>query len=135
MTPEEVLDRAREVIERDGWHQGAYCAPPDAEWKGGQVTMDEITQWREEVRYQMWLAERTGPVCSLGALARVLNENDSACPTDEHRDLFLKAGALLTSSIGILGPAEDVVPDWNDGSNTTREDVLLTFKKAAHHDT
>jgi hypothetical protein len=47
----DILDGAADVIERDGWHQGAYSAAPTGEWEG------------------------SAPACVLGAMNRAAGRN------------------------------------------------------------
>lgn len=144
MKPEEVLAEAAAVIERDGWHQGDYHQNPIFYNDDDETAEERLPR----LRYENWLAARTAPVCSLGAIARVLSEGDLSSPGVETYDdddrpvyedpLFMQAAKLLVEANGIeragFAYADDVIPDWNDDENTTKEDVLLAFKRAANHD-
>ena len=54
MTPQDVLLKAAEVIERDGWHQGYYYP---------QNFGDEAADTE---------ANKHGPACAMGAIRRVI---------------------------------------------------------------
>ena len=112
-TPDEVLEKAAEILERDGWYQGKFT-----QW-GGE---DD-----DDIPYEQALAER--PVCALGAINRALTGQ-----ANRYGELFqlwnmayyrLQVGAGLTEDQGI--------PGWNDDPARSKEDVLLAFKKAIAH--
>ncbi|MFD8117055.1 DUF6197 family protein [Streptomyces microflavus] len=99
----ELLGKALEVLERDGWYQGNYCAGSPREDDSGK------------------------PVCALGALNRATFGNawgaraGEACHSSEARE---RAHNRLFAAIG------GAIPTWNDDPGRTYEDVVLTFKKA-----
>ncbi|MEU3052239.1 DUF6197 family protein [Streptomyces griseus] len=106
----ELLGKAIEVLERDGWHQGAYCS------KGaGRFGAD----------FYAYGPDDGGSVCALGALNRANSGNAWAVHRDPDVSLVrTQAHQRLSDEIG------GGVPDWNDNPSRTYEDVILTFKKA-----
>ncbi|MFF8831330.1 hypothetical protein [Streptomyces sp. NPDC015131] len=124
MTPDDLLRGAIEIIERDGWHQKDYHQHPDIIDIAGieKPTMDD---WR----YQGWLAERTAPVCALGAI----NRARGGTATETAEDSAAWDGAVKRLAAVVAGTrchSEIVIPKWNDDPNTSKEDVLLAFKRA-----
>lgn len=133
LTPDEIIEGAIGILEQDGWHQGdLYEWDPCKEmmkqvWAAtntGTTTTDLLGDARRE-------AARTAPVCAMGALHRACNgmanavgaENDAAInKAIERVDLIVRKE---------FGSA---IPDWNDRPDTTKEDVILTFKRALHGD-
>jgi hypothetical protein len=114
MTPEEILEGAMQVIERDGWHQGSLCK---SEGDNNEVTEQESA---------------TSPVCALGAVWRFATGHAVNCFADPYtvnalRDAVYAAARKLEGLIQV----RHIAP-WNDNPATTKEDVLLLLKKAAH---
>jgi hypothetical protein len=103
MKASEVLEQALKVINADGWHQGSF-------------TKDKKSS--------------NAPVCSLGALGRVLAIRiDGAVRQfdSEQENMFRLTAMLLEDQINF-----PTVHSWNDNRNTTIEDVNLVFKKAIY---
>lgn len=102
-TATEVLNRAREIIERDGWSQGDYKAK----------TTDD--------------GDEATPVCALGAINRAVSGR-----ADIFAGPGVKPG-VYTEVMHRLGSAIDRenVAYWNDDPHRTVEDVVLAFKRAA----
>lgn len=115
MTPEEVLLKAVDIIERDGWHQGAAFAGPTPI----DAPHDEYMK-----------AARTAPVCAMGAISRAVCGDASLTPhTPEARSLYHQAAQLLAQNV----PGNHIAW-WNDQPSTTKEDVVLMMKRVANHD-
>lgn len=134
MNEEETLLEAARIIERDGWHQGAYYTP--AGFIGARQPDESWDDYKSRLGYEWWLAEHTGPVCALGAIARAINENGSAIPrVDQDEGHFIyRVVSLLAGTPSITqhcGGPLDVIPTWNDSPTTTAEDVILNLKAAA----
>jgi hypothetical protein len=114
-TPQELIAAGREIIERDGWHQGFYYRLP---------ALDAL---RASCDYDAELAaSERAPVCSEGALRRALTGRaDRVLRDDSSAGLFQQARMLLEAAAGV-----NHVPNWNDDPSRTVEDVLLAFKRA-----
>lgn len=99
-----LLDGAREYIEGHGWHQGDYFG-------------------------------EDGSVCALGALgaARGLTTDDLLMEAYGNGDSL--AGPALDALVAASPAATPYdLHVWNDDPNTTKEDVLLAFKRAAEEE-
>lgn len=126
MTPENLISEGIKVIERDGWYQGDLY---EGAFPG---------------------ASRTAPVCAMGSLWRALI---GTCNVDELAELSpewreqrkvycdavaaaaekLRATILdATGSDWAKGISLGSVAGFNDDPDTTKEDVLLMMKRAAH---
>lgn len=118
MDARELLGKALEIIERDGWHQGQYFDDREAEdaYYENRISYGELKQLMEELA-------RTAPVCSLGALARAQTGKASL----RLRGDLVDAKKLLKEQIPERWAN---IAAWNDDKNTTLEDVKLAFKKA-----
>lgn len=128
MTPEELIEKGIEIIERDGWHQGDLYDRPS--WVKGDTM--------EAYGTRVSKAARTAPVCGIGSLYRAAL---GTCATKDVADLERNAnGTVLGEAVRMLH--QQVVDNgfnngfgaFNDQPTTTKEDVVLTMKKAAHHD-
>ena len=120
MEASEILSKAAEILERDGWHQGSYYKIPDKQW----------TPTSEMVE-----AAETAPVCSMGALYRAVSGSASLHPTvklaqDEWRANAKGLGEATKRLAKQIGT--DCIIDWNDEVGRSKEDVILAFKKAAN---
>lgn len=104
-TPEELLLTAADIIARDGWHQGHYCAPD------GDPT--------------------SSAVCAIGALSRAGTGN--AIPTSEMAWRTSAARSAAQRRLAkVAGVTPWDIPDWNDAPERSAEDVILAMKQAAH---
>ncbi|KPI09908.1 hypothetical protein OV450_3399 [Actinobacteria bacterium OV450] len=104
MTPEQILDEAVHVIERDGWHQGRLTS--------GNAS--------------------TGPVCALGAITRAATGN-AFNYTGEADAAANRLGAHIVEACSIEDSSWwQNIPAWNDDPARTKEDVILALKQAAH---
>lgn len=119
MTPDQVLEQAAHIIERDGWRQGSLYALPDSVERA--MTDDD---WQ----YGVWQGERNGPVCSMGAIHRAISGNAGRVWSDVGQQLRADAGNLLLDQVAGRGFGD--IPSFNDAVTTTKEDVLLVFKRA-----
>jgi hypothetical protein len=105
----EVLNRAADILQRDGWHQGGYA--PDQ-------TEDGIPT--------------TGlPVCAIGALcaaegAPLYWSADLGCWAG---DDMSEAGQALGYYLGGIFPIH--VPEWNDSPNRTAAEVIEVLRAVA----
>lgn len=126
--PKQICADAAEIIQRDGWYQGDFYPDPQTSWRADE-TDDEHS---DRYLYEDWLADRTAPVCAMGAIRRAVTGGSvmdiMSGATD--RQLVRQAADLLAGTIGPSTTALDV-PRWNDARERTREDVILAFKQAA----
>ncbi|PRH79369.1 hypothetical protein C6N75_09805 [Streptomyces solincola] len=99
----QLLIKARNILETNGWHQGAYAAN-----LGGRAA-----------------------VCALGALNMASTDVSAFTHYDSDWVPMLSAQVRLAKAAGLGGFARERIPAWNDDPRTTAEDVLLAFKKAA----
>lgn len=116
-TSDELLAGAIEVIERDGWHQHDLYQPPPYEWTAEDART--LVRAREE-------AAKTAPVCAMGALHRA-SSGSARCENPEDEEGYLEAIRRLSQVVDC-----SAIPDWNDARETTKEDVILGFKRALH---
>lgn len=130
MEPKEVLHKAREIIERDGWTQGELY---DTEAARERFAAALAFDGEAEARFTAECEEsaKRGRVCAIGAVRRAVwgTASPSAMETDARYGAVGLALKLLRNELGLAG--EELIPEWNDAPNTTREDVLLAFKRAA----
>lgn len=108
MLTSEILDKAADVIERNGWTQGDWY---DVDARGDS---------------------RECPVCALGAI----NVAGGSLP-DEFPDGPRRAAALvLADRLGVLedalsyGLSNTVGRDWNDVAGRTAEEVVAELRAA-----
>jgi hypothetical protein len=114
-TPQELIAAGREIIERDGWHQGYYYGSHYG------TSTEDVMPYDAEVA-----AAEQAPVCSEGALRRALSGRaDYVVVLSGDKDLYKQARRLLEAAAGV-----DHIPSWNDDPSRTVEDVLLAFKRA-----
>lgn len=129
-TPEEVIDAAAGIIERDGWYQGDLFPTG--------------TGFLRDTGYQE--RARTAPVCAMGAMYRAVYGVASrtavlgADKLDQAKSQLFNAAhkkvhdTVVDMSLVDDGLKVDSVPHFNDLATTTKEDVLLLLKRAAHGD-
>lgn len=128
MTPEDLLLKAAEIIERDGWYQGYYYEMPEGNGISGTA------DWYKRDH----AASRTAPVCALGALRRAAYGHSSYLEGGrEPRGLKAAAEKLsklmpLTAVEREAGLEHMPISSWNDKPERTAEDVILALKQAAH---
>ncbi len=133
-TPQEVLEKGIEILERDGWHQGALYRTPEPGRLGPHRPEVKVDAHREAVREYHEadiVAAETAPVCAMGAVYRaVYGTCKSSRMKSSVKSLKLFEGAmkLLNRSL----PEGGNMPAWNDDPARTAEDVILAFKVAAH---
>lgn len=123
MTPNELVLKGIEVIERDGWHQGGMFREPRA------TAYDSSEEWEVDCS----VAARTAPVCVVGSLYRALYgtcraEDIETGVRNRNTDLLALAHFLISAELG--GRAFEV-PHFNDNPSTSLEDVILVMKRAA----
>ncbi|MFD8117060.1 DUF6197 family protein [Streptomyces microflavus] len=112
----ELLTKAREILERDGWHQGSL---ENGGYSDDPMHPDPAHPYVEGLK-----------VCSVGALQRA--NSGSALHRGEDLATFTRAYELLVhKGIGDGFEEECGIAGWNDHPNRTQEDVLLAFKRAA----
>lgn len=134
MTPQELINKGIEVIQRDGWYQGGIYQPPtqqDIDNHGGEY----VSAARE--------AGRTAPVCAKGSLYRAalgtayISEAIDAltpCEIAEVSEIIALATFRMEKAIMDLSPDRPElpnVPHFNDRVAQSVEDVLLMMKEAA----
>ncbi|PRH79362.1 hypothetical protein C6N75_09770 [Streptomyces solincola] len=123
MTPKDILLKAAEIIQRDGWHQGSLFKVPE-------FTTVRRLSGRLAATHA---AGRTAPVCAMGALCRATF--GTAYADDIHvwppalMDTYRDAVLALEREVSAPGNS---VAHWNDQRERTAEDVILAFKRAAH---
>lgn len=115
MTPEDILEGAIEVIERDGWHQGNPYPV-----RGSTIADME--------------ASKKGPVCAIGAASRAYcgHANSGYVAMSARRaslDAYREAVERMADALDGGSVAE-----FNDRPTTTKEDVVLMMKRAAHEE-
>ncbi|MEU3052228.1 DUF6197 family protein [Streptomyces griseus] len=118
MTPEEILLKAADVIQRDGWHQGAL-------FEGSNKAP---TPQRD-------VAAREAPVCALGAISRA---TWGSCSSTGREYLASVVAAEADATCLLLKQVEastagryPSIPMWNDAPERSAEDVILALKRAA----
>lgn len=115
MKPSEALDKAVEVIERDGWTQNVYYLEP-------QLTLDD---YEENIRRDEE-AKRSAPCCQQGAIVRALTGtwksiNEMSKPDRE----IIRATSAYCRQLTDAHPIE-----WNDAEGRTKEEVVEMLKAA-----
>lgn len=130
MNADDVLKQAIETIERDGWYQGGYYQMPSIPPPGsGSNITDAIRE-----------ARKTAPVCSMGAINRVMTSDAAnGFIAGDQGDVYEDVKRRLAAAIGYPGLLSgrdefNWIVDYNDLKSTTKEDVVLAFKKAAARD-
>jgi hypothetical protein len=107
----EVLNRAADLIERDGWHQGNY-APGQTEHG---VTTDGL------------------PVCAIGALYGAMGRPlswDAALGCWVGDDAFdLEVSAVVAAHLNLSSPLD--IPVWNDSDRREVSEVVEVLRAAA----
>lgn len=113
--PSEALDKAVEIIERDGWNQGEYYRTPRP-----VEDYEENTRLDEE-------AKRSAPCCQRGAIIRALTGTWKTITEMSHADAetVLRAHGYCRQLTG-YHPIE-----WNDAPDRTKEEVVDMLKRAA----
>lgn len=117
-TVPDVLDAAADVIERQGWMQGAY----------GIVTDPERVIFRAD-----------GPVCAVGAINTAMWGDPSPfyhLGDDVIALRFRVIDALdsATAQGRVDSFALDRVVAWNDYTDRTRDEVVAAFRAAAERE-
>lgn len=110
MTPEEILEGALDDIEQHGWNQGSLY---EGVW-------DDPSHLPE-----------TASACALGAMMRATSGRADVVQHD-HSEAFIEAARRLAESVKLANRFG--IPGWNDDKDTTKEDVILGFKRAIHGD-
>lgn len=115
MKPSEILDKAADIIIRDGWHQGAY------------FKVDRNDTAEEDAARAM-----TAPCCQEGAIMRAAF--GSAWPrmwearTNQEKR---KASGYMNAYVqGTTGNYSAIA--WNDLSTTTKDDVVYALRQSAN---
>lgn len=124
MTPEEILTAGLAVIESDGWHKGGYHEPPGLPL---EATSDDRRYWN-------WQARHNGPVCSIGGVYRAVSGDAlGSYRIDEDAAVSEALQRLAVAYGGRPGDDTiDAIANANDDDDTTKEDVVLAFKRAIH---
>lgn len=142
MNIDRVIDDAIEIIERDGWNQGSYAVYDDR--PDPAVTDDDAD-------YAHWQAARNAPVCAMGAIYRALtgsaygyciDGDGDADKESAHEEMTRVRNLVVERIVGVLTGVPGVgegyglcmsdIINLNDNPATTKEDVLLMFKRARH---
>lgn len=115
MKPSEALDKAVEIINRDGWIQGEYYRTPRP-----------VQDHEESVRLDEE-AKRSAPCCQRGAVIRALTGTWKSINemSDPDEKTMLRAHGYcrqLTNNHPI---------EWNDAEGRTKEEVVDMLKRAA----
>jgi hypothetical protein len=128
VSPEEIIEGAIRGVERDGWYQGSYYPVPLHDVHDRLTHSEHVTRSR--------LASRAAPACTLGHLSRsafghaFLNYAEGGVRADNW-DAWAAAKELVTGAAGV---EEGGIPRWNDDPQRTKEDIILTFKRALNHE-
>ncbi|WP_432112786.1 DUF6197 family protein [Streptomyces sp. S1] len=139
MTPDEVLSRAVEILEHDGWTQGFYCDAAESILEA---------ESEDDRKYAAWQAYYNAPVCSMGALHRAAGLTANG-EWDSNRlfaeefgtalDVVGKATERLAAQVdtSLIENLEEcggrpfaLVINHNDSPAASKEDVVLAFKRA-----
>lgn len=115
MKPSEALDKAVEIIERDGWIQGEYYRTPRP-----VQDHEENARLDEEAR-------RSAPCCQRGAVIRAL--------TGTWKSINEISGADSETMLRAHGYCRQLTGghpiEWNDAPGRTKEEVVDMLKRAA----
>jgi len=127
MKPSEVLDRAADIIIRDGWLQGHYYL---------EVDWEDCADDRAELDRK---ARESAPCCQAGAISRAaygvawrsawrrLDERVS----EAQKFAAAKAEGYMQQYVReVLGSRVSSIA-WNDAPDTTAEDVIDALRGAA----
>lgn len=109
----DIINRAREILERDGWCQGS--AHKD---DGTHCTMGALSIAADELQADPAVTTLEGQWCPVRG-----------------SELYMEAARLVSGQLGEgypKGAGSGAVPVWNDLDTTTLEDVMLVLKKAVH---
>lgn len=118
MTPEEVLEGAVEILERDGWCQGEL-------YVGSDLPRDD--QWRQT-------NSESAPACAMGAIYRAAMGTSDSMFFQPHweaggaNDLLSRVFRRMEKAIG----DSRSIAAWNDDRERSKEDVILAMKEAAY---
>lgn len=100
-----VLDRAADIVGRNGLHKGSFCAMgPDL---------------------PKMLSNRA--CCARGAINLAANGDNP----QQISDVGEEAHTALCAYLGIADEEDGSVADWNDDENTTAEQVIAALRGAA----
>lgn len=112
----ETLRGAAEYIEKHGWTQGTL---KDAQGKVCALGA---------IRYATY--EMNGVGVGHGHPSDYVNEGRATKIVEEQQAACAALAAVISDATGVIShPLE--IPKWNDANSTSREDVLLAFKRAA----
>jgi hypothetical protein len=113
--PSEALDKAVEVIERDGWIQGAYYREPPVDLPHAEYVTAEAE------------GRKSAPCCQRGAIVRAV--------TGTWRSLSVLPEVDRDTIRGAHGYCRQVAGkhpiEWNDDPGRTKEEVVEMLKSAA----
>jgi hypothetical protein len=118
MTPQEILTRAADHLERVGLYKGDFYDSRDkaSQYAERAITTEVISEVQDK------------PCCALGAIYAVT----PAMPR-ERIDILgdvERASRLLARHISPEYDTADI-PTWNDWTNRTKEDVVAALRAAA----
>jgi hypothetical protein len=130
VNPQDIVNRAAEVLERDGWTQhtahnredGTHCLL-------GAVGLAAAELYNSQMDAFLYSEEHAARLEGQNALdlvaEQIVKDYGEVVQTycDEEHQAYLDS----------LAPHERVhIPSWNDSPQRTVEDVLLILKKAGH---
>lgn len=123
MKPSEILDKAADIIVRDGWWQGAYYKEPSTDLPAG-----EIWRWADDE------ARRTAPCCQAGAISRAafgVAWADTLAQVDHVQGgAYSRAdGYMRRYAHKTFGDTSPIA--WNDEPERTAEEVVEALRGAA----
>lgn len=121
MKPSEILDKAAEIIERDGWIQGKYYQTDRHNPKSDQA------------------ANEHGPCCQAGAISRAAYgtawasyaeraDNREAQEASSRADRYMRL-YLVREGKAVGEHASPI--EWNDRPNRTADEVTAALRGAA----
>lgn len=118
MKPSEILDKAADIVIRDGWIQGAYFLVDHAD------TPEQDTE-----------RAKTAPCCQEGAVMRAAYGSAWLSPFQVEGSLYgakRKASGYMNKYIaGTTGEYSAIA--WNDLSTTTKDDVVYALRQSANY--
>lgn len=119
MLPSEILDRAADIIVRDGWIQGSYYRPAEYDYEFD----DEVNRQRDIK------AAATAPCCQAGAIARAAHGvawQPTPFPALTLIEARVKAEGYMQLHLGVTSAI-----CWNDEAGRTAEEVVEALRCAA----
>lgn len=130
VNPQDIVNRAAEVLERDGWTQHAAHRVDGTHCLLGAVGMAAAELYGSQMDAFLFSEEHAARLEGQNALDLIAEQIDRDYPG---RDTQTYCDEENQTYLDSLAPHERVhIPTWNDSPQRTVEDVLLILKKAGH---